>query len=412
MASDKLYKLAFEFKKLKLWKVLNETQIFGVKTDSGEILYCVILGELGEHFALLVYPGVEGLDSYRKLFESDELTDSLAENFFVVYSQCCLQCSFENKDMLSDGELEEVRDYAKRNDFILRGKNAFPKFTKNIPWHVPALLSDEDEKILEQALNATFEIAEKYPKKLPKGIEFSEGDPYDRKIPLLEFKRKNFSWSMTDLPESVPEKFPAPKISKSLAKNLKAAKKTNEVLCEVLITPVTCSDNEDENILHLRTILIVIDGRNGKILNPPPDTKDYGEESARVLVENFANILLDKSLNKVPKRIFVRNERTFSLLKDFCEQGDIKLVFEEDLPAIDDFEENILQAFDYEGDDVDEKISLEMQKEMISLLIDKLSELPERELKKMPQDMRILVEDMLEEGILPPNLEKKLKKIF
>ena len=24
MASDKLYKLAFEFKKLKLWKVLNE----------------------------------------------------------------------------------------------------------------------------------------------------------------------------------------------------------------------------------------------------------------------------------------------------------------------------------------------------------------------------------------------------
>ena len=214
------------------------------------------------------------------------------------------------------------------------------------------------------------------------------------------------------MPESVPEKFPAPKISKSLAKNLKAAKKTNEVLCEVFITPVTCSDNEDENILHLRTILIVIDGRNGKILNPPPDTKDYGEESARVLVEKFANILLDKSLNKVPKRIFVRNERTFSLLKDFCEQGDIKLVFEEDLPAIDDFEENILQAFDYEGDDVDEKISLEMQKEMISLLIDKLSELPERELKKMPQDMRILVEDMLEEGILPPNLEKKLKKIF
>ena len=71
------------------------------------------------------------------------------------------------------------------------------------------------------------------------------------------------------------------------------------------------------------------------------------------------------------------------MLKDFCEQGDIKLVFEEDLPAIDDFEENILQAFDYEGDDVDEKISLEMQKEMISLLIDKLSELPERELKKM-----------------------------
>ena len=83
MASDKLYKLAFEFKKLKLWKVLNETQIFGVKTDSGEILYCVILGELGEHFALLVYPGVEGLDSYRKLFESDELTDG--RKFF-----CCL----------------------------------------------------------------------------------------------------------------------------------------------------------------------------------------------------------------------------------------------------------------------------------------------------------------------------------
>ena len=77
----------------------------------------------------------------------------------LATEQDCLQCSFENKAMLSDEELEEVREYAKAHGKPLRGRNAFPQFTKyrpgRYPWHYD---SESDEQYICQALSGAIAL--------------------------------------------------------------------------------------------------------------------------------------------------------------------------------------------------------------------------------------------------------------
>lgn len=44
MISDRLYELAFEYKKRKLWKILWDLQLFGVKLSDDRIGYISIMG--------------------------------------------------------------------------------------------------------------------------------------------------------------------------------------------------------------------------------------------------------------------------------------------------------------------------------------------------------------------------------
>ena len=67
MISDKLYELAFAYKKTKLWKILWESELFAVKFSDGRIGYISIMGNLGEYCALGLYIGEEGLNSGAEL---------------------------------------------------------------------------------------------------------------------------------------------------------------------------------------------------------------------------------------------------------------------------------------------------------------------------------------------------------
>ena len=44
MASDRLYELAFAYKKTKLWERISDSQLFAVELLNGEIGYICIMG--------------------------------------------------------------------------------------------------------------------------------------------------------------------------------------------------------------------------------------------------------------------------------------------------------------------------------------------------------------------------------
>ena len=141
MTREDLYSLAFRYRKTKLWLRLFDTQVFAVRTEKGETIFICIMGRMGEHISVAVYP----------------------ENEFYSYnyiSSSCIQCSFENKDMMHPSDLEEVREYARSQGIRIAGKNAFPLFTRYTPCMYPWVVNSEhDLELLAAGLEAAIALS-------------------------------------------------------------------------------------------------------------------------------------------------------------------------------------------------------------------------------------------------------------
>lgn len=167
MVPDRLYDLAVAFRKTRLWDELCDSQLFAVRQADGGIDYCCVMGLLGEHLALAVYPGAEGFAGYQLLAEGPVARNPYEdkENAFM---QDCLMCSFATRDELSPKELEEAREYAKKKGISFRGKYAFPRFQRFRPRRFPWYLDDPAEQDrLAECLEACLEVAGKLRSRTP-----------------------------------------------------------------------------------------------------------------------------------------------------------------------------------------------------------------------------------------------------
>ena len=120
---EELYDWAVEFKKLACWNWMYDVDVFGVvNPETGEIGYCSVLGNLGEVFALNVYPGSEGLASWRLLYENADRMPDLdpTESQEIFTSQQCLSMSYEDRAELDKRDLELIRKLGLK----FRGRNA------------------------------------------------------------------------------------------------------------------------------------------------------------------------------------------------------------------------------------------------------------------------------------------------
>ena len=148
-----LYDLAFAYKKTKLWNHLYDDSLFAIECTDGTICYVCVMGMIGEHNAVSVFTE-EDLQSYYRISESSFFEMESPKGFEKMISMSCCQCSFETKDVLRDGELEEVRAYAKEHHIRLAGKNAYPQFERYRTHKVPWKLADEtDMEHLADALD-------------------------------------------------------------------------------------------------------------------------------------------------------------------------------------------------------------------------------------------------------------------
>lgn len=150
-----LYKTAADFKDARCWEWMYNDDLFGViDPETGEAVYCCIMGNLGEHFALGAYLGAEGLQSILDMFisEDDNPDDTSPDLFF---RQKCLMASFENRELLT----EEDRSVIKTLGLKFRGKNAWPLFRLHEPGYVPWFISAQECRLLTTALQQALVVS-------------------------------------------------------------------------------------------------------------------------------------------------------------------------------------------------------------------------------------------------------------
>lgn len=399
MAKEELYRLAYAFRKTKLWNRLFDTELFAVQLDNGEVGICSVMGSLVGVPSVAVYIGTKGLRSLFHIFQLDDVP-SPARQHEALFSQCCLKCDFMSKSEIESDRINEVQTMTKKLGIRLCGANSYVSFYSYEPNRLPVKLPENQEDVFCQALSAALAVAEQIPT-MPDKLRFGFQcfDSETKQIPMLRADENGaWQWDVYDIPELPQEVLPEPIFENELL--LHKAKQflsDAEWMCDVIPgkSPV---DMEDGSVPYIPTLLLLVNA-NGMAI-PTEGVKDYQTEHAALLNQLLESMI---EMECVPSKIYVANQKTYSLLRDLCQKLGISLELKEFLPELTAVENElystdemslmmnaIVNSIDELGDEIPDNISTE-------------DELQLNQLKKLKE----LLSDLIEESQPPKKAKKK-----
>lgn len=360
------------------------------------------MGMMGEHLALAVYLGNEGMESYR-LMSKDRPRMDYFETQEIMLSQDCVMVSFENKAELRLREVKEVDTYCAAHGRTLRGKKAFPQFQRFRPHYFPWYVDDPDaQALLTEALEAALEVSEKLLTATPESLGFTEGDPYDRMIPLLSKEDGTYVWNEIALPPPLPVCYPSPDMldDLALAKLAKVRKHGGEWACDLFmhVEPVSDEANDGEFVEEPKDapffsyIMLIVDNKSGMVLGAQisKHPEDYAEAFARTVLDVA-------SKDGRPKRILVCNERAHAFFANLAACMDTKLVMRQHIPMMEEAMEAFLERFTGEEEEPEDEME-----QLMEMLRDP------RAFAEMPDAMLIQLSQIAGMDVLPDDVANRV----
>ena len=393
MDKNRMYDLAFQLKKDKIWKKLYDTELFAVRLDDGQTGYCCVLGYNGEVLALTLYPDEASFQTFHNLLmDYDEL---MAIEDLPV--QDCIQCCMEEKDELTPEELAEVRGYAKEKGIALRGANAYPQFVRYRPYCFPWRLKDEAEwRGIAHALEITHRLTEYLGshRKEELGIHSILED--DSFIPLLTEDGDGLRAEHIPLPPKSLPVYPQPTpVDDMTAAKLGKLPKKGTLQCHIVRMQEPVQGDPDE-APYLPALFVMVQQESGMALSP------VFSDGPKIDPDVFQKALVDAMLQDkaCPAEIKVLNERTAALLKDLCEKLKIRLSRVEELPELEELLDKMVPP---DEEDVDEA------NEQLDDIMDMLKNLSDEELRELPPFMKKQLLELAAYGVIPGELADRLK---
>lgn len=431
MISDKLYELAFQFRKTKLWDILRRDLFFALKLSDDRIGYIrVMRGDVDDSgpqngiYVLELYIEEEGLDSLRTMIKAEWLQLEPLEYQESPLRKFCLQCAMVGKAALSEEEQEEAKVFARSHGIRISGKNAYPLFMKLQPYCYPWRLREEkDQETLCEALAAAVEISKRLEEKTPQDLGLEAIQSNTREIVILERQEEGYVLGKMELLPEKERKWPMPEIYNdiSIAK-LKKVRRSGIWECGFIRIMKPVEDEKGECPVF-PIILFVANADSGYLLPVPPVTR-Y-EENPDELMNCFMEALLEE--NVCPGEIRVKDSRAYAFFKPFCERLKIVLKEETYLPVLEEAETAFYSDFglgDGEGfaGDFDrndgmgavENLNWNKEQAIQSLeeLLDMLVELNEEVPYNFPKDILNQLMALSENGNLPKSLEDKIARLM
>jgi hypothetical protein len=320
-----LFRAALRFKEIQPWEWMFDSDLFAVRDpETGEIGYCCVMGNLGEHYALAVYRGSEGLDGYLRMQEGEIPEDPLD----ALALQFTLMASFEDREMLSKDDRQIIKELGLK----FRGRNAWPQFRSYRPGYVPWYLSGGEARFLTVALEQAADVAHRCRE---------DPDLFDR-LPeghvLLRELEPGGEWRdvVHRPPAYVPPEPEVPPVDEGRLRALAELSHTDGVLeMGYFLLPDAVKEPQDERPWYPHLIL-AMDHRSGFI---------FGQEMARpnevhaVLLELLLHTL--ETLKMLPAEILVDAEEACMVLQPTAHRLKVKVREVDYLDAVEDARESL-----------------------------------------------------------------------
>lgn len=390
---DELFKLAFQYRDTRLWKKLYDTEIFAVRFSTGETGCCCVMGYRGDYISLAVYIGEKAARSYLRLTQLAQPTDE-AEVFEAMHQQDCLQCGYYNKSDLAEEIVAPVQSYAKSHGINLKGKFTYPNFIACKPFCMPWFITDSNDFIyLQEALSAALEVADKLKTNTKKQLGFNSDLAL---VPLLCPGENGYTWETYQMPE-ITEEYPSPELENDLIQQISELPKKGTWECEVVILPAPIAAS-GIGAPYYPTLLIAVDTEHQHII-PTYPVENYFQESQQMLLE-LADAMLTAGV--APELITLPDKRTEAFLSRFCKACGISCTLTADsFTMLDDVREEMLTHLGGGSDEA-----------MMGTMAELLMSLDDDALLAMPPELLRTMTELLGQNVLPPELEKRLRRLF
>jgi len=331
-----LYQAAVEFKEVGCWDWMWDSDVFGVQNPtSGEIGYCCVMGGGGEHFALAVYLGTEGLRGYLKL----QLGDTPTTVSEMLHSQKCLMASFEDREFLHKKDHQIIKNLGLK----FRGRKAWPLFRNYSPGYHPWFITSDEAKFLTLALYQTIDVALRF-KDNPEMLTPPEENQYLVRVP--EKTKEGLSWRdewLEPLPLEKPE-IEVPEINETRLAKINERFKERLGIWEVGFFHSPQGVQEKNERPYYPYVVLWVEYSSGYILNlrlTGPPTGTLSELS--VIPEQLMEII--ENIEFLPQEILVDKEETFKLLEPITRKLGIKLSYVERLMVFEETKTDLVELF-------------------------------------------------------------------
>lgn len=339
-----LYQAAMGFYQSKVWREVDETELFALRYADGVTGYCCVMGRDESHIALVIYLEEAGLQSLYQIHQSN-LPSDVETSLEALLTQDCLMCSFEAIDELEPEDEEEIR----RAGLPLRVKG-MPMVRKYQPGLLPWFVQEHRDidrltvafaavsEVIQQLANRTATLRLMGTSADPLGqakaeLGFSLGMHAGKNLPLFIQATDGFSRTTTTLPAQKEQAYfsPEPADEVMLARIRKQGQQKGVAMeFDLLYLPMPTADEQEGEGAPFFPVLPVAVYLDEKIAPMQAGLFHPRREGERMLA-HLMNYLVT---NGAPEEIHVQSLRAMDFIGPLAWALGIELLYVDGLVSI------------------------------------------------------------------------------
>jgi hypothetical protein len=328
----KLYQAAIKVKKMAPWQWLYEADVFCLQHPKARQLgFVSVMGNLGEHLAVALYLGAEGLNGFWRMNEG--LSDVAEEVLQVPH----LQASFEDRSTLTQKDRDEIKALGLK----FRGRQAWPLFRSYRPGFFPWYLEPDETQFLTWALEQVLVMAPRI--REDRNLVW----PEDQALYMGRVARRGKKgWVWRDKMIKAPAYDPPPLIFSVDEGTLIWLESLphSDTRLEMDLVMLPARIGKPGERPRVAYMLLIVDSESGIVLGSDVLAAEEGLEDMHAeipdtIVESLANLAL------VPTEIWVRSHVLLIMLAPLAEVLGFELDWQPVLPNLDPAVEFMTQRF-------------------------------------------------------------------
>lgn len=331
----RLFAAAKAFKAAAPWEWMHEEAIFGVRDpESGELGFCSVTGELGEHLALITYQGERGLGSYcaaRAAIQTATGHLQEQEAGYLLLETPQLQASFEDRNTLRPLDRQVIKDLGLR----FRGRQAWPWFRVFAPGRTPWFVTAPQARFLTVMLEQALIVAQSVLEIDIPPIEWLEVIPLPVKVDLPVRTQEEGVWLLRQ--ETVEPRYLQVQLENDAEALADWRRKLplRKMQLQVHLPLMPANIWEGDPPPYFSYLLLAVDAQSGFILKS--DLMLARPTLAEMLAEIPDRLLkIFQQLKFRPQEVQVVSSRLYDLLALHLGQLGVMLTAHDELPALED----------------------------------------------------------------------------